>query len=1161
MIFPIFTCGDVDRLIFNGTAMSHADATRYVALALVCLMLGMTASIGQIGSGNGELDEVPEKSMTHVNTNFPGFTPGSIFSDASISVSRGTACYVRHNGTLACWGFNDAGQLGDGGPWGNIENSSDTPVDVVNVENMTFREVAVGMYAACAITTTDELYCWGGGQNGELGRPVCENQGYEWYPCRNAQGKLAQKVNFPQSPNASVRTIAGTGDSAHFCAIIDDGDVSCWGANSFGQLGTGAYCADDVARPNPATGDLCNVRNGVTRPQETGMPDNMSAISISVGSGHSCAVLENNSVYCWGSSAAGEMGQGERYRTFTADQYVHSDTNPPNVLNLTDASIFPSAGKGYLVGADGGENEHTHNIAWTGKNGNQLTGLTTNVNDHNVDSGSSVILAVQLDPIHVPMPGGRGAGAIDSGGTGHTAVLDDGNVAYWGFGDPNTGAPGWNTTPALSPYLGPDLNRSVVSFTQSPSHGCAILDNFEAWCGGSNSQGQLGLGFVSDFENISKVHGNHEFVAVAAGAYFSNDDSRWNSTYWGVASQATCGINITGSVFCWGSDNGGTLGNGGFGSSTRPETPIYVEPGTDGTAWVSDRDPDDDGTLAMLDALPWGCPSGYFVVDGGCTGYTSPGYHSPEYSEENLECAPGEFQPLAGQGSCTEAAPGHYVAGSAATSQDACEPGYYQPESGQSSCFGADPGHETNVEATAQMMCGTGYYQPLANQSNCLAADPGNYVDGMGSTAQAECGPGTYSANLAASSCSLAFAGHHAPGYGSESQTLCEPGAYADTLGLAECKLADPGNFVGGSGSSSQTSCTMPQYQPMQGQSECLDSSPGYYVDTDGAVSQEICPPGTFQPANGATSCMDASPGHHAPSEGTGVEVPCAVGHYQPDYGAVICTSAEPGSYVEEEGSSSQAECPEGYYQPDAGSSSCLEAEPGNYADGIGSEVQRECVPGTFQPLAGQDSCMTAEAGHSAEGPAATAETVCSPGTYQPEAGRATCIETTAGAFAAGEGSLDFEYCGVGTYQPSTGQSECLEADPGHIVSLIGSLNQYPCEPGTYQPEAGQTGCIDAQKGHYVESEGSPSQTPCEPGSYQPLAKATYCIDAGVNNHVPESGAFFQQPCPSGETQPQKGQSSCIAEAADDSGGSIPGFAFMSALVAISMAAGISRRR
>ena len=1139
--------------------MTRGNASTYVALGLVCLMLGMTASISQMGGGHSELEELPEKSMTHGNNNFPGFTAGSIFSDASISVSRGTACYVRHNGTLACWGFNDAGQLGDGGPWGSIENSSDTPVDVANVENMTFREVAVGMYAACAITTTDELYCWGGGQYGQLGRPVCENQGVDWYPCRNAQGKLAQKVNFPQSPNASVRTIAGTGDSAHFCAIIDDGDVSCWGANSFGQLGTGAYCADEVSRPIPATGDLCNVQNGVTRPQETGMPDNMSAISISVGAGHSCAVLENKSVYCWGSSAAGEMGQGERYRTFTADQYIWSDTNPPNVLNLTDASFFPSSGKGYLVGTDGGQNEHTHNIAWTGKNGNQLTGLTTNVNEHNVDAGSSVILGVQLEPIHVPMPGGRGAGAIDSGGSGHTAVLDDGNVAYWGFGDPNTGAPSWNTTPALSPYLGPGLNRSVVSFTQSPSHGCAILDNFEAWCGGSNSHGQLGLGNQSAFENISKVHGNHEFVAVAAGAHFSNDDSRWNSTWWGVQTQATCGINITGSVFCWGSDNGGTQGNTVEEGNSAFPTSIYVEPGTDGTAWVSDRDPDDDGILAMLDALPWGCPSGYFVVDGGCTGYTSPGYHSPEYSEENLECVPGGFQPLAGQGSCTEAAPGHYVAESAATSQDACEPGYYQPESGQTSCLGADPGHETNVEATAQMMCRTGYYQPLANQSNCLAADPGSYVDNVGSTTQTECSPGTYSANLAASSCSLAFAGHYAPGNGSVAQILCEPGTYSDELGLSECKAAEPGHYASGEGSTSQTPCSMPQFQASQGQSECIDSDPGYYVDTDGADSQEACPPGTFQPSNGATECMDTNPGHHAPTEGTGSEVPCEAGHYQPDFGTIVCLSADPGSFVEAEGSESQAECPEGHYQPESGSTSCMEADPGHYADGMGSEVQRDCVPGHYQPDSGQVSCIEAEAGHSAEGPAATSQTICPPGTYQPEAGRAACIEATGGAFVSGEGSLDFEYCEVGTYQPSTGESECLEAEAGYIVSLIGSLNQYPCEAGTYQPSTGQTECISAEKGHYVDEEGSPSQTPCEAGTYQQLAQATYCVVAGANHFVPEPGAFFQQPCPSGETQPEKGQTSCIAEATD-SGGSVPGFAFMTALVAISMAARVSRR-
>ena len=74
MIFSIFTCGDVDRLVTIAGPMTRANASTYVALGLVCLMLGMTASIGQMGGGNSELEELPEKSMTHGNTNFPGLS-------------------------------------------------------------------------------------------------------------------------------------------------------------------------------------------------------------------------------------------------------------------------------------------------------------------------------------------------------------------------------------------------------------------------------------------------------------------------------------------------------------------------------------------------------------------------------------------------------------------------------------------------------------------------------------------------------------------------------------------------------------------------------------------------------------------------------------------------------------------------------------------------------------------------------------------------------------------------------------------------------------------------------------------------------------------------------------------------------------------------------
>jgi len=1145
--------GHIDRLITNASIMTRADATTYVALALVCLMLGMTASISQNDMQMRELDDVPEKSMTHGAPNIPGSTPGSIFSDTTISNARGTACMVRHNGTLACWGANDAGQLGNG----QMEdgNYSEVPVEVIGVTGLTFREVAVGQFAACAITDTNELYCWGGGQFGQLGRPVCVYVGDDYYPCRYAQGKLPAKVHFPGNPNAEVRTIVGSDLSAHFCAIIDDGDVSCWGNNDFGQVGNGDWCSEGVTYSQiPAVGDNCNIYNGITRPQMVEMPENRSAIAVSVGMGNSCAVLDNNSLYCWGRSDTGSMGQGDDYlyKTTLAEDLV--DWENQDWLNMTDATNFGEEGKAFMYPCPFGG---THWIEWTGKENNTLTGVTTDGFTHGFWAGSDVDFALQLEPIHVPMPNGTGVLAIDSGFSGHTAVLEDGNVAYWGFGNDDER---WNSSPTLNPDLGPDVNRSVISFSQGPEHGCAILDNFEAWCGGMNNNGQLGLGNSTYYEDITPVVGAHEFAAIAAGGSWYSDNSRWNSTGWMAEVQSTCAINTTGGVFCWGSDNYGGLGNGGNGFASFP-VEIWVEAGTDGTAMLGDRDPDGDGILGMLDELPWGCPAGYYVIDGSCTGVSEAGHYSPEFSESDWECQPGEFQPLAGQGFCIEASPGHYVSGSTATSQESCESGHYQPDSGQTSCLGADMGHETNNDATAQMMCGTGYYQPLANQSDCLAADPGNYVGSVGSTTQTECAPGTYSANLAASSCSLAFAGHYAPGNGSVAQTPCEPGTYSDELGLGECKVTEPGHYTSGSGSTFQTPCSMPQFQASQGQSECIDSNPGHYVDTDGAISEGACPAGTFQPSYGATECMDTNPGHHAPSEGTGDEVPCPTGQYQPDSGSIVCLTANPGSFVDSEGSSSQMDCGEGHYQPDSGSDSCLTADSGYYADGTGSEVQRECVPGTYQPDSGQASCIEAEAGNSAEGPAASSQVICSPGTYQPEPGRASCIEATAGAFVADEGSLDFEYCEVGTYQPSTGQSECLEAEAGYIVSLIGSLGQYPCEAGTYQPSTGQTECIDAQKGHYVEAEGSPSQTPCEAGTYQQLAKATYCIVAGANHFVPESGAFFQQPCPSGETQPEKGQTSCIAEQSSDSGGSVPGFAFIPAIVAISLAAIGSRRR
>lgn len=83
------------------------------------------------------------------------------------------------------------------------------------------------------------------------------------------------------------------------CAILDNSDLKCWGPNGDGQLGLG----------NTATrGDAANQMGDNLPPIDLGT--GRTAIKVSVGSSHVCAVLDNGSVKCWGYGYFGTLGQG-----------------------------------------------------------------------------------------------------------------------------------------------------------------------------------------------------------------------------------------------------------------------------------------------------------------------------------------------------------------------------------------------------------------------------------------------------------------------------------------------------------------------------------------------------------------------------------------------------------------------------------------------------------------------------------------------------------------------------------------------------------------------------------------------------------------------------------------------------------------------------------
>ena len=80
--------------------------------------------------------------------------------------------------------------------------------------------------------------------------------------------------------------------SEHTCAILDDGNMSCWGANSFGQLGTG----NTVASSSPVAVSFVNP-GGITT---------LYPVSVSSSQYHTCAVLNDGSVQSWGNNAYGQ---------------------------------------------------------------------------------------------------------------------------------------------------------------------------------------------------------------------------------------------------------------------------------------------------------------------------------------------------------------------------------------------------------------------------------------------------------------------------------------------------------------------------------------------------------------------------------------------------------------------------------------------------------------------------------------------------------------------------------------------------------------------------------------------------------------------------------------------------------------------------------------
>lgn len=975
------------------------------------MMLGMTASFILVSDGGEFLPEFDEPRDTHLNRNYPGSTSGSIYSASTILASWNYTCVVVDNQGMKCWGDGGNGRLGHG-QWGNRAS----PVDV------------------------------------DLGG--------------NGGSTTASKVS--------------QGSSHHSCAIMTDGTMQCWGEDYYGQNGHGSgggwHSSDST-------------------PVQVSMPTGRTAVTVANGLHHSCAIMDDSSLYCWGQNGDGQLGTGDT-----------EDTNIPTEIDL-GTNKYPIAVTAGFNSACVILNDSTGMCTGTNQDGQMGTGNTTNL--------------TSFTPMTL-LPANANLAALSIGVRHTCGLLDNGSVYCWGwgtYGQLGDGTTQTKNSTAVQVQL--PQGRTAIAIDSGMFHTCAILDDDNAMCWGGNEYGQIGDNTTTDRTTPTNV-------SMPAGLGVSSISA---------GRVHTCAIATNGSVWCWGAYQKGQLGNGW---TTDSDIPLYVDIGTYRHGKLGERDHDDDGILNIFDDTPYPpptCPRGQYVIGYECFD-SDPGHYVPSAGmSEQYECPAGTLQPDSGQDHCLDASRGHYTDSNASVNETACLAGTYQDQVGQTSCIDAPPGHFTNQSAAESAVeCSIGYYQPASGQTECLVSDPGHFVDSEGQTNQTECEPGWFQPDSGQDVCLRANLGYYVPDAGSDSQTACEPGTYAGERGLTECVDADPGNFVASSGAAGQTSCGPGEYQPLSAQTSCLITDAGYHNPDFESTEMIPCGAGNYQAEAGRTYCFVADPGYYAPGPATVNQMACPAGTYSVEEGSTSCIDADAGWYVSDPASTEQMECSAGTYSSASASTTCTFAEPGHYVMSNAATGQMACEPGYYQADAGATGCMKADEGHYVESAAATEQVACSEGSYQPDDGASGCIIAPAGTYAVGSAATTVENCAPGAYQPEEGQESCLESDAGYHVFSHRATEQVACDAGTYQPLTGQSECETASPGNFVASAGSSEQTPCAPGTYQPLFGEDECRKASTQHYVEAAGSTRQIPCPSGTSQPQTGQSACIT----DEDGSLP---------------------
>jgi len=264
----------------------------------------------------------------------PSPVPGLASDIVAVSAGGKHTCAIVSDGAVVCWGDRDMGQLG------HTHRNNMIPTQVMGLDACA-TAISAGWDHTCAITAGGKLWCWGSRALGKTG--IADDA------ARGARVLSAMPV--PSLQSGVMDVSAG---ARHTCAVTSGGAVRCWGSNTGGVLGNGNEQSSAV--PTQVVGlnsgfvgvsvgekDSCAVASSGKvmcwgSKYQSGQHDRSSslfgppqeikglgpgAVAVSVGNFHSCALIRNGKVMCWGDNDHGRLGNSTTRHSDEAVQVLN----------------------------------------------------------------------------------------------------------------------------------------------------------------------------------------------------------------------------------------------------------------------------------------------------------------------------------------------------------------------------------------------------------------------------------------------------------------------------------------------------------------------------------------------------------------------------------------------------------------------------------------------------------------------------------------------------------------------------------------------------------------------------------------------------------------------------------------------------------------------